>query len=276
MERMRCAAVLLAIVWYSAHPGPAAAQDRERDRDRGDTQQRDRRERDDEQTQDENRRLIVPPEDRPDRFRRWRLGVEVEYRDYGAQVTRVERDSPAQREGLETRDAIITVNGYQIGYVNGRLYTLDRELELRADRFGRVRLLVQNRRDGNLANLDVRLDRPDRPNGPPRARPLIGTVTSRQITQLPREALLVVQLVDITNRRTLPIPVAQQTYRDLGPLPIPFELAYDPDRIDPDRSYALQAQVTVNGFAAFRTRDTYPVLSDERQVRVHMVLERAR
>jgi uncharacterized lipoprotein YbaY len=59
-------------------------------------------------------------------------------------------------------------------------------------------------------------------------------------------------------------------------LVIPFELDYDPDQIQPDRNYALDGQVTVNGFVSLRTLQRYPVLSADRQERVHMNLEPVR
>ena len=109
-----------------------------------------------------------------DRDRYWFLGVKVEYRDHGAQITHVERRSPAHRSGLEVRDVIVNVAGYQVGKVNGRLYLLERELGLRADRRGNVGLLVHNHRNGELALLPVRLEPIERRRDPTVARPLIG------------------------------------------------------------------------------------------------------
>jgi hypothetical protein len=42
--------------------------------------------------------------------------------------------------------------------VSGTLYDLGDELQLRADSRGQVRLLVWNHRNGELVNVDVRLD----------------------------------------------------------------------------------------------------------------------
>ncbi len=217
---------------------------------------------------------LVPP--RPDRGRQWFLGVEVDYRDYGAAVTRVVRNSPARRAGLETRDVIVTVNGYQIGTVGGRLFPLERELELRASRRGLVRLLVQNQRTGQLTNLDVQLERAERPGNAEDRGILVGTVTVRQLGQLPRSAVLAVRLVDLSDPRGPSIPLIQKTYRDLGPLPIPFELEYDRAQIVPGRRYALQAAVTVNGIPTYLTRDTYEVLTPNAPRRTDMILESSR
>ena len=219
-----------------------------------------------------NRRLVPPwhDEDRP-----WYLGVEVRYRDCGAQITRVERRSPAREAGLEVRDTIVTVDGYQVGRINGVLYTLDRELELRADRLGRVTLLVLNHRNGDLVPLPVRLESTDQWRDPTRTREITGTVSLSGSATLPRGAVLRVRLLDLTDRNLPARVIAQRTYRDPGPLPIPFELSFDRVDIQPDREYAMDAEVTVNLLPILRTPKRHPVLDGEEQGRVHMTLEPA-
>lgn len=94
----------------------------------------------------------------PDMYRRGlMLGVQVRYLETGARITRVFPNTPAWRYGLETGDAIVSIDGYQIGYVKGQLYDLQSELNARARRMGWVRLLVQNVRDNQLMNVDVPL-----------------------------------------------------------------------------------------------------------------------
>ncbi len=260
----------------------ANAQDRDRgDRDRGDRDRDDGREADMEgrRGDDISPRLLPPRPDRPDRDGSWYLGVEVDYTNYGAVVTNVVRNSPARRAGLETRDVIVTVNGYQVGDVNGRMYRLERELELRADRRGNVTLLVQNRRNGQLTPIPVQLEPfRDRDDGPKPFREglILGTIDANNAGQLAPNAVLTVRLMDVTDRRVPPRQIAQTSKRDLGPFPIPFELDYDPARIQSGRSYALDAQVTVNGLASLRTRDRYPISASGRTERVRLELEPAR
>jgi predicted metalloprotease with PDZ domain len=87
------------------------------------------------------------------------LGVFAYNTPTGVIITRVTPYGPASRAGLEPGDRIATVGGYQVGHVNHSLYPLGDELQLRADSQGRVRLLVQNQHDGELLNMDVRLER---------------------------------------------------------------------------------------------------------------------
>ena len=133
------------------------------DRGDGDDDGRDDRDRDDRDPRDgEYQRgpspYLVPPPN-PRRGDRWRLGVYTEDTPTGVIVTSVIRDTPAWDAGLEEGDTIVTVNGYQVGYIDRRLYPLGEELQRRAGRNGRVTLLVQNRRNGRLVNVDVQLER---------------------------------------------------------------------------------------------------------------------
>lgn len=107
----------------------------------------------------------VRPDFHPDRDRfrpRWWLGVYAYNTTTGVVITHVVPRSPAHFVGLEPRDVIVTVDGYQVGYVNDRIYYLGEELQRQAGRDGRVTLLVQNWRNGRLLNVDVRLRRASR------------------------------------------------------------------------------------------------------------------
>jgi len=88
----------------------------------------------------------------------WKLGVWAYNTDNGVVVTRVAPDSPAARRGLERGDRIVSVGGYQVGYVGDLLYPLGYEVRRQADARGEVLLLVQNVRDKELLNLTVQLD----------------------------------------------------------------------------------------------------------------------
>jgi putative lipoprotein len=264
--------VSVAVV-LGCFPSGLNAQRRQRDEEGGERQ----RERNLVQ-RDRDGRLIsphlLPP--RPDPNRRWYLGVEVEYRDYGAQITRVVQRSPASRAGLEPRDVIVTVGGYQVGRIDNRLYPLDRELEFRADARGRVTFLVQNHRNSQLTPLPVRLEPAERRRDPIDSRQLIGTVDSRRTTSLPANASLEIRLLDVTSRRVPAAVVARRTYRNLGPLPIPFELEYSESDIKAGRKYALEATVTMNGFVAYRSTERKSVLTGQPQGRINIEIEPAR
>ena len=90
---------------------------------------------------------------------RWYLGVYAYNTEQGVMITDVVPGSPAGIVGLEPRDLIVNVAGFQVGYVGDNLYPLGDELQARANARGFVRLLVQNRRNNELVNIDVPLER---------------------------------------------------------------------------------------------------------------------
>ncbi len=102
---------------------------------------------------------------------RWRLGVYAYNTPTGVVVTGVVPQSGAWRVGLEPRDRIVAVEGFQVGVMGHQLYALGDELQLRARKDGRVKLLVQNCRNDDLLMIDVQLDRtPWFDRKPPRRR----------------------------------------------------------------------------------------------------------
>jgi hypothetical protein len=105
----------------------------------------------------EDRRVqpqLLPPE-----RDQWKLGVYAYNTDTGVVVTRVVPGSAAARQGLERGDRIVTVDGFQVGYVGRHLYPLGYELQRQAGSRGNVTLLIQNVRTDELLNRNVRLDR---------------------------------------------------------------------------------------------------------------------
>jgi hypothetical protein len=100
----------------------------------------------------------------------WKLGVWVHNSETGVVVTRVASGSAAERRGLEPGDRIVSVGGFQVGYVGDLLYPLGYELQRQAGGRGDVLLLVQNVRGNGLVNLEVQLDRGGRTRPLPRDR----------------------------------------------------------------------------------------------------------
>lgn len=84
-----------------------------------------------------------------------------------------------------------------------------------------------------------------------------------------------VRLLDISEPGALPEVVAEQTIAQPDAVPIPFELRFDPESIDPRRIYALHAEVRYDGQVRWATRTATPVLSDGRPANVELVVEPA-
>ncbi|GAA4466617.1 PDZ domain-containing protein [Novipirellula rosea] len=96
---------------------------------------------------------VVPPQSD-----HWKLGVYARNTDTGVVVTRTIPNTAAHRVGLERGDRIVAVSGFQVGWIQDRLYPLGAELNRQAGRRGHVTLLVQNVRTDQLINLEVQLD----------------------------------------------------------------------------------------------------------------------
>jgi uncharacterized lipoprotein YbaY len=194
----------------------------------------------------EGARLVRPglrPRDR------WTLGVDASNTRSGVRIDEVYRDTAAWRVGLERRDVVVTVNGYQVGIVGRGVYELGRELNLRADSRGWVGLLVWDHRTGDLVNVGVRLDRRgDEPPGP-RPRPRVGLLGQVNFSTRisPRdEAVLVVRLIDASRPLGGLKPVAEERVKYEGRIPMRFRLDVEPEDLSPDRRYALQAYLLVD------------------------------
>lgn len=75
-----------------------------------------------------------------------------------------------------------------------------------------------------------------------------GRVTPRDAVALPATAVLEVKVVDVSRPDQAPILVARRIYSPLGTAPWPFTLSPDSmSALDPDRGYAVQARVLVDG-----------------------------
>lgn len=86
-------------------------------------------------------------------------------------------------------------------------------------------------------------------SSPPVPRPsgaVSGTVTYRERMALPPDTQVTVLLWDTLGN--LPASkLGETTFRTAGQVPIPFEVTYDPAAIVPDHTYAVRANITVDG-----------------------------
>ena len=91
---------------------------------------------------------------------------------------------------------------------------------------------------------------------------LTGTAAYRERIAMPHDAVLTVQLQDIS-RADAPAQVVAQTQRTFGQqqVPLGFQLQVPRAAIDPRMRYAVRATVRVNGELRFATAQSYPVLT---------------
>ncbi len=89
-----------------------------------------------------------------------------------------------------------------------------------------------------------------------------GTVTYLPRIAMPPGAVLEVSLVDVSRADAPAIVLASQsTVFGERQVPIPFELVYNPDQIDPRFSYAVQARILVDGQLRFINTSHFGVIT---------------
>jgi len=103
-----------------------------------------------------------------------------------------------------------------------------------------------------------------------------GTVSYLQRIALPPEAVIQVQLLDVSLADVPAKIIAKQTI-NLGQrqVPIPFELTYDSTMIDEKHTYSLSAKITLNGELRFLTDKSYPVVTRGNPARADLILKPA-
>ncbi len=198
----------------------------------------------------------------------WYFGANGESTDTGVRLRSVDRGSPAALAGLEAGDTVVTVAGYQVGRVGGRTFGLDEELHRQVDANGRVRLLVLDRRTGNLTNLDATLHK-----GRPEERHVVrGRAMLPPGDRLPRAGEIRIKLVRraFFGKKT----EAEVTRPIAGSPPIAFELKYDANKLDFDAEYELEVEIFENNQRLFYQNGTYRVRLDRPAARYDVNLRR--
>lgn len=87
-----------------------------------------------------------------------------------------------------------------------------------------------------------------------------GTVTYLEDRPLPQNAVLEMQLLDVSTEDT-PAVISSQRIRNPGQVPLHFKLDYSPGAIDPDHRYTVQARIFAADVLLFATDSAYPVIT---------------
>ncbi|MFH7241442.1 MAG: YbaY family lipoprotein [Spirulina sp.] len=104
-----------------------------------------------------------------------------------------------------------------------------------------------------------------------------GTVTHRVRMALAPNTVVEVQLLDVSRADAPAIVLASQSIVTGGrQVPIPFELVYNPDQIDPRMTYAVQARISVDGNLQFINTRRFPVISQGNPNQVEVMVDPVR
>ncbi len=110
----------------------------------------------------------------------------------------------------------------------------------------------------------------------PQTASVTGTVAYRERLALPPDAVVQVQLTDVSRQEVAAPVVAETTITTAGrQVPLPFELRYDPARIEANRSYAVRATIRSEERLLFTTATAIPVLTRGNPGRVALTLVQA-
>ena len=89
-----------------------------------------------------------------------------------------------------------------------------------------------------------------------------GTITYRQRIALPEDSMVTVKLSDVSIADAAAITIGEQVISNPGQVPIPFEVYYDPEDIDPRFTYAVQVRITDgDGKLLFINTTSFPVIT---------------
>jgi putative lipoprotein len=101
-----------------------------------------------------------------------------------------------------------------------------------------------------------------------------GTVTYLQRVSMPPSAVIKVQLLDVSRADAPATMLGEQIITAGGKqVPFAFEIAYDPAKIDPRLSYAVQARIEDGGKLLFINGQRYAVITRGAPTHVDMVLK---
>ena len=181
----------------------------------------DIRARDDDPAAAGGARYVPPTAAQPVRFP---LGINVRNTTAGVEIVSVNAGGVAQRSGLEAGDVIVTVAGFQVGYVGDRLFDLGDEVARRVDGAGRVSLLVRNRRTGGLVTVPLQF-------GSATSRAVVGRIFVQPPVALPPTAVVTIRVLDVTQPQWRDVAVVQgQAAVNALPLPYRIDLPLPPPR----------------------------------------------
>jgi putative lipoprotein len=122
--------------------------------------------------------------------------------------------------------------------------------------------------DGKMIVKDCQLDKPLNTGS------VTGTVSYLQRMALPTNAVIQVQLLDVS-LADAPAKVIAEEKINLGQrqVPVPFELKFDPAKIEVKNRYSVSAKILVDGQLQFMADQSYGVLTQGKPMHVDVILK---
>lgn len=100
-----------------------------------------------------------------------------------------------------------------------------------------------------------------------------GTVSYRERIALPPDALVIVQLQEVSKEDAAPVAIGQQIIpTQRRQVPFSFEIVYNQQTINPQNTYTVQARIIVDNRVRFINTTSYPVITNGNPNKVEIVL----
>ena len=103
---------------------------------------------------------------------------------------------------------------------------------------------------------------------------ITGTVTYFQRIAMPPGAVVEVKLVEVHRRKNKTIVATKMT--SPGQVPVPYALVYNPKEMRPDRKYAMQARILVDGKPWYVTQAVNQQMPNGRIAHADIILQPAK
>jgi uncharacterized lipoprotein YbaY len=102
---------------------------------------------------------------------------------------------------------------------------------------------------------------------------IIGTINYRGATSFPKNAKVVLQLVDLSRPMTARSVISEMVFLDPKPVAWPYQLQYHAQAIDPKSLYGIFAKVVVGSEVLFATQQAAPVITQGNPSKRDLLLE---
>ena len=184
-------------------------------------------------------------------WQNWQLGAYLTNTPNGVLVQQVVPGGIAANSGLKAGDVVVSVAGYQVGYVNGRAVDLVYEITRRVDTYGRVRLVVFDGFTRQLKSLDLVIAQ-----APQMVSAVSGEVSfDRGVLNL-GYGMLKVELQN-ASRPFMQVGGGSDVRQAVGNGPFNYSIRYDPQYVSPLDRYRLVATLydANRSVVAFATQD---------------------
>ncbi|MBI3659355.1 YbaY family lipoprotein, partial [Candidatus Acetothermia bacterium] len=103
-----------------------------------------------------------------------------------------------------------------------------------------------------------------------------GTVTYHQEIALAPEAVVVMELIDVSEPNPAGTTIGKQTITSPGLVPVSFDVKYAPLVIHPSHTYAIQARIIVGGQLKFKNAVPYEVITQNNPATIDVVVDMVR